>query len=77
VKEPGTKPSADNITLFLVAYPTPIIDNNNFQSDEVSRIESTPVACGALRHLEEGYMEVKIVTGCRLIMEISHTSAYR
>ncbi|KAB5594753.1 hypothetical protein CTheo_1732 [Ceratobasidium theobromae] len=56
-KEPGIKPSADDITLFLVAYPIPIIHNP--QSDKISKIESTPIACGALRHLEEGYMEIK------------------
>ncbi|CAE6508632.1 unnamed protein product [Rhizoctonia solani] len=40
---PGIPPSADNITLFLLAYP----ENSH-----------EPVACGALRHLDDGFMEV-------------------
>ncbi|CAE6450558.1 unnamed protein product [Rhizoctonia solani] len=41
---PGIPPSADNIALFLLAYPE--------NSDE-------PVACGAVRYLEDGFMEIK------------------
>ncbi|QRW21102.1 GCN5-related N-acetyltransferase [Rhizoctonia solani] len=39
---PGVPPSADDIVLFLLAYPE--------NSDE-------PVACGAIRHLDDGFME--------------------
>ncbi|KAH7323391.1 IAA acetyltransferase [Rhizoctonia solani] len=41
---PGIPPSVDNITLFLLAFPE--------NSDD-------PVACGAIRHLEDGFMEIK------------------
>ncbi|CAE6403955.1 unnamed protein product [Rhizoctonia solani] len=53
-KEPGIKPSADNIALFVVSYPVPIIDS---KSPDPS--ESVPIACGALRKLDEEYMELK------------------
>ncbi|CAE7190413.1 unnamed protein product [Rhizoctonia solani] len=53
-KEPGIKPSADNIALFIVSYPVPILD-----SDTPDPSESTPIACGALRKLDDGYMEIK------------------
>ncbi|CEL54689.1 hypothetical protein RSOLAG1IB_07223 [Rhizoctonia solani AG-1 IB] len=39
---PGIPPSAENIALFLLAYPE--------NTDE-------PVACGAIRHLDDGFME--------------------
>ncbi|KDN40947.1 hypothetical protein RSAG8_07815, partial [Rhizoctonia solani AG-8 WAC10335] len=52
--EPGIKPSADNIALFVVSYPVPIVD-----SATPDPSESTPIACGALRKLGEGYMEIK------------------
>ncbi|EUC58592.1 GCN5-related N-acetyltransferase [Rhizoctonia solani AG-3 Rhs1AP] len=41
---PGIPPLADNISLFLLAYP--------YTSNH-------PVACGAVRHLEDGFMEIK------------------
>ncbi|KAJ1299352.1 hypothetical protein OPQ81_011872 [Rhizoctonia solani] len=41
---PGPSPTAENIALFLLALPE--------NSDE-------PVACGALRYLEDGLMEIK------------------
>ncbi|KAJ1307022.1 hypothetical protein OPQ81_008001 [Rhizoctonia solani] len=53
-KEPGIKPSADNIALFVVSYPVPILD-----SALPDPSESIPIACGALRKLDEGYMEIK------------------
>ncbi|KAF8597683.1 hypothetical protein BDV93DRAFT_610284 [Ceratobasidium sp. AG-I] len=56
-KEPGIKPTADNIALFLVAYPVPIIDNSN--TTAATKLESTPIACGSLRDLGDGYMEIK------------------
>ncbi|KAG8710382.1 hypothetical protein FRC09_000165 [Ceratobasidium sp. 395] len=55
--EPGIKPAGDNIALFLIAYPVPIIDSTS--SAETINSESTPVACGSLRDLGEGYMEIK------------------
>ncbi|KAG9118993.1 hypothetical protein FRC07_006211 [Ceratobasidium sp. 392] len=55
--EPGIKPTADNIALFLIAYPVPIIDSTS--STDAEAIESTPVACGSLRDLGDGYMEIK------------------
>ncbi|KAG8679354.1 hypothetical protein FRC08_017033 [Ceratobasidium sp. 394] len=56
-KEPGIKPTADNIALFLVAYPILIIDGS--PTPDTVRLESTPVACGSLRDLGDGYMEIK------------------
>ncbi|KAG9091832.1 hypothetical protein FS749_016195 [Ceratobasidium sp. UAMH 11750] len=56
-KEPGIKPTADNIALFLVAYPVPIVDGS--PTPDAVRLESTPVACGSLRDLGDGYMEIK------------------
>ncbi|KAG9085574.1 hypothetical protein FS749_004322 [Ceratobasidium sp. UAMH 11750] len=56
-KEPGIKPTADNIALFLVAYPIPMIDGS--PTPDTVRLESTPVACGSLRDLGDGYMEIK------------------
>ncbi|KAG8682841.1 hypothetical protein FRC11_014318 [Ceratobasidium sp. 423] len=53
-KEPGIKPSADNIVLFVISYPVPILD-----SDSPDPSETTPIACGALRKLGEGFMEIK------------------
>ncbi|CAE6441556.1 unnamed protein product [Rhizoctonia solani] len=53
-KEPGIKPTADNIALFVVSYPVPIVD-----SDIPDPSESIPVACGALRKLDDEYMEIK------------------
>ncbi|CAE6480686.1 unnamed protein product [Rhizoctonia solani] len=53
-KEPGIKPSADNITVFVVSYPVPIVD-----SATPDPSESIPIACGALRKLDEEYMEIK------------------
>ncbi|KAL5633718.1 hypothetical protein ACGC1H_005809 [Rhizoctonia solani] len=41
---PGIPPSADTISLFLLAYPQ--------TSDE-------PVACGAVRYLQDGFIEIK------------------
>ncbi|KAJ1305618.1 hypothetical protein OPQ81_000615 [Rhizoctonia solani] len=41
---PGPPPTAENIALFLLALPE--------NSDE-------PVACGAVRYLEDGLMEIK------------------
>ncbi|CAE6405178.1 unnamed protein product [Rhizoctonia solani] len=53
-KEPGIKPSAENIALFVISYPVPIVD-----SDTPDPSEPIPVACGALRKLDDEYMEIK------------------
>ncbi|KAG8733521.1 hypothetical protein FRC10_012317 [Ceratobasidium sp. 414] len=56
-KEPGVKPTADNIALFLVAYPVSSLDAS--PTPDVARLESIPVACGSLRDLGDGYIEIK------------------
>ncbi|CAE6521528.1 unnamed protein product [Rhizoctonia solani] len=53
-KEPGIKPSAENIALFVVSYPVPILE-----SATPDPSESIPIACGALRKLDEECMELK------------------
>jgi hypothetical protein len=53
-KEPGIKPSAENIALFVVSYPVPILDSGSPDPSE-----SIPIACGALRKLDQDYMEVR------------------
>ncbi|KAF8749106.1 acetyltransferase [Rhizoctonia solani] len=53
-KEPGIKPSSDNIALFVISYPVSILDSNSPDPSE-----SIPIACGALRKLDEDYMELK------------------
>ncbi|CEL61634.1 acetyltransferase, GNAT family protein [Rhizoctonia solani AG-1 IB] len=53
-KEPGIKPSAENIALFVVSYPVQILDSGSPDPSE-----SIPIACGALRKLDQDYMELK------------------
>jgi putative acetyltransferase len=49
--EPGPKPTASDITLFLVAYDVP--DDGDDDRDEL------PVGCGALRALDSTHGEIK------------------
>jgi hypothetical protein len=55
-KEPGVKPSAEDVALFIVAYPVPI--TNDARETNFDMETSIPVACAALRNLGDGYFEV-------------------
>ncbi|KAF8597681.1 hypothetical protein BDV93DRAFT_610283 [Ceratobasidium sp. AG-I] len=56
-KEPGVTPCAEDVALFLVSYPASAADGPDLADAPKSALK--PVACGALRDLGDGYMEIK------------------
>ncbi|CAE6416082.1 unnamed protein product [Rhizoctonia solani] len=56
-KEPGVKPSAEDVALFIVASPVPITDSAQEIKSDIEK--AIPAACGALRNLGDGYFELK------------------
>ncbi|QRV74332.1 GNAT family acetyltransferase [Ceratobasidium sp. AG-Ba] len=55
--EPGIKPTGDNTALFIVAYPVLILHSPETSEDIEAKL--LPIACGGLRDLGDGYMEIK------------------
>ncbi|KAH7335834.1 hypothetical protein B0J17DRAFT_616931 [Rhizoctonia solani] len=53
-KEPGIKPSAEDVALFVVASPVLVTSDAKLDMGN-----ATPVACAALRKLGDGYFEIK------------------